>query len=102
MNSRLTPRWTTRASIRDRGGVLSIASAASSRHEQQSASTTPCTSTAGTVGYSELETAARANSRTSSTRLTTAARLATTFRYVAVSTNGFRTLEVSPHSTPIG
>src|SRR5688500_8575077 len=106
MNSRRAPRCTTEVSIRDRGGVLSIARTVTSRHEQASASTTPRTAVAGSVAYSGFEIAARANTRTSSMRLTTAARVAETLRYVAVSRNGFRTI-VSPstsgsHSTPIG
>src|SRR5262245_59057839 len=46
--------------------------------------------------------AARANTRQSSVRLTTAARVATTLRYVAVSRKGLRTIASFPHSTPIG
>src|SRR5205085_2129343 len=92
--------------MRDRGGVLSMAATAISRHEQQSASTTPGTTTAGTVAYTGLEMAARAKIRTSSTRLMTALRTAETLRYVAVSRKGFNTILVSSsegsHSTPIG
>src|SRR5689334_172427 len=88
--------------MRDRGGVLSIVRTSTSRHEQQSASTTPRTTTAAVVGYSGLEIAALANTRTSSVRLTTAIRVAVTLRYVAVSMNGLRTIDSSFHSTPIG
>ena len=48
-NSRLIWRCTVRVSIRDRGGVLSIAVTSSSRHEHASARTTPRTACAGTV-----------------------------------------------------
>jgi hypothetical protein len=92
--------------IRDRGGVLSIAVTSSSRHEQASARTTPRTVCAGTVSYAGSLMAARANTRTSSMRLTTAARVATAFRYVVVSVNGFSTMASGSvpgsHSTPIG
>src|SRR5580765_6564577 len=96
------PWWTTVVSMRERGGVLSTDRTLSSRHEQQSARTAPSTTIAGTVAYSGFEIAARANTRTSSVRFTTAAPVATTFRYVAVSRNGLRTIESSLHSTPIG
>src|SRR5438093_11637098 len=102
MNSRRTPRCTTAVSIRDRGGVLSIDRTSSSRHEQQSARTAPRTTVAGTVGCGGFETAARANNSTSSVMLTTAVPIDVTFRYVAVSTNGLRTIDSSLHSTPIG
>src|SRR6185369_9312480 len=88
--------------MRDRGGVLSSARTFSSRHEQQSASTAPSTTMAGIVAYSGLAIAARANTLTSSVRLTTAVPVSTTLRYVDVSRNGFRTITSSPHSTPIG
>src|SRR6516165_8554354 len=101
-NSRRAPRCTTEVSIRDRGGALSIDRTSTSRHVQQSARTTPRTATAGTVGYTGFEIAARANTRTSSVRLTTAALVAATLRYVAVSRNGLRTIASSAHSTPIG
>jgi hypothetical protein len=38
----------------------------------------------------------------SSVRLTTACRVALTFRNVLVSRNGFSTMTSSPHSTPMG
>src|ERR1043166_3311490 len=102
MNSRFTPRCTTSVSIHDRGGVLSMDATFSSRHEQQSASTTPSTTLAGTDSYDGLEIAARANTRPSSVRFTPATPVAATLRYVAVSRNGLRTIVSSPHSTPIG
>src|SRR5262245_51038416 len=88
--------------MRDRGGVLSIDRTSTSRHVQQSARTTPRTDAAGSVGYSGFEIAARANTRTSSVRFTTAARVDVTLRYVAVSRNGLSTMVSSDHSTPIG
>src|SRR5262245_4932022 len=102
MNSRREPRCTTLVSMRERGGVLSTETTSSSRHEQQSASTTPRTAVAGPVSYVGFEMAARAKSLMSSVRFTTAVRVATTLRYVAVSMNGFSTMAASPHSTPIG
>src|SRR5215210_2620990 len=91
-NSRRVARCTVTVSTRERGGVLSIEVTSSSLHAQQSTRTTPRTTTAGIVGYSGLEIAARANTRTSSTMFTTAARVAATLRYVAVSRNGFNTI----------
>src|SRR5262245_27114989 len=88
--------------MRDLGGVLSSDRTFNSRHEQQSARTAPSTTAAGFVAYSGFEIAARANTRTSSVRFTTAVPVATTFRYVAVSRNGFSTIPSSLHSTPIG
>ena len=41
------PRWTTRVSIRERGGVSSIDVTSSSRQEQAASSTTPRTTSAG-------------------------------------------------------
>src|SRR5262247_4737152 len=88
--------------MRDLGGVLSSDRTFNSRHEQQSARTAPSTTAAGFVAYSGFEIAARANTRTSSVRFTTAEPVATTFLYVAVSRNGFRIIASSRHSTPIG
>src|SRR6476659_6595989 len=90
--------------MRERGGVLSIDRTRSSRQEHATLRTTPRTTAAGRTAYDGFEMAARANTRTSSTRFTTAARVATTLRYVAVSTNGLSTGASSPpvHSTPIG
>ena len=81
MNSRRTPRCTTAVSMRDRGGVLSMArtcelaprAAVGQPHARDH-------DRAGAVGYDGFEIAARANTRTSSTRLTTAARVAVTLR----------------------
>src|SRR5438876_10348863 len=88
--------------MRERGGVWSIDRTSTSRQEQQSESTTPRTTLAATVGCAGFEIAARANTRTSSVRFTTAAPTAATLRYVAVSRNGLRTMASSPQSTPIG
>jgi hypothetical protein len=60
--------------------VLSIERTSISRHEQQSARTTPRTTAAGRVGYCGFEIAARAKTRTSSVRLTTATLVASTLR----------------------
>src|SRR2546422_11720698 len=92
MNSRLVPRCTTSVSMRDRGGLLSTDTTLNSRHEQQSASTTPSTTVAGTVSYDGFEIAARANTRTSSVRFTTAAPVAVTLRSGGGSRDGFRTI----------
>src|SRR5687768_8210136 len=92
MKSRFVPWCTTRVSMRDRGGVLSIAATVTSRHEQQSASVTPRTTVAGTVGGCGFEIAASANTRTSSVMLTTATCVAVMLRYVAVWRNGLNTI----------
>src|SRR5262249_35175678 len=81
---------------------LSIDRTSTSRHVQQSARTTPRTTAAGTVGSSGFEMAARAKTRTSSVRFTTAAPVAVTLRYVAVLRNGLSTRASSAHSTPTG
>src|SRR5215207_9966477 len=88
--------------MRERGGVESTERTRSSRHEQATSSTTPGTTAAGNTSAVGLEIAARAKRSASSVRLTTAAPVATTFRYVVVSRNGLTTIASSPHSTPIG
>ena len=67
------PLATTRVVTRARGPVASIASTATSRHEQASASTAPSTATAGRVGGCGSPSAACVNTRMSSVRFTTAA-----------------------------
>src|SRR3989449_1037141 len=101
-NSRRKPRCTTAVTTRERGGVASIARTSSSRHEHAASSTAPRTTAAGSAGNCGLEIAARANSRTSSVRFTTAALVALRFLNVAVSRNGLMTISSSPHSTPMG
>ena len=101
-NSRRMPRWTTRASIRDRGGVASRARTSSSRQEQAASRTTPRTAVAGAVGNTGFQIALSAIRSTSSVRFTTAAPVAWMFRNVVVSRKGLSTITSSPHSTPMG
>src|SRR2546421_4948992 len=97
-NSHRKPRCTTAVTMRERGGVASIARTSSSRQEHAASSTAPRTTDAGAAGNCGLEIAARANSSTSSVRVTTAALVALRFLNVAVSRNGLMTISSSPRS----
>ena len=90
-------------SMRDLGGVLSIARTSTSRHEQQSANTTLHEPTPQVrVAYCRVcDYAARANTRTSSMRFTTAARVATQIAIGRRVEKRRGTTAPSPHSTPI-